>query len=120
MQTRKLGNGGLEVSALGFGCMGMSWSMGRRKTSGDDLAAHAAVDRGITFFDTAEVYGPLANEELVGEALEPFRGKVVVASPSSDGAEPNRHESLRVPWIAAPAHPAGRRRLPEASARRCD
>ena len=81
MQKRKLGNGNLEVSALGLGCMGMSFSYGPPKDKKEmtDLL-HAAVDRGITFFDTAEVYGPFTNEELVGEALAPYRGKVVIAT----------------------------------------
>lgn len=81
MQKRKLGKSNLEVSALGFGCMGMSFSYGPPKDKKEmtDLL-DAAVDRGITFFDTAEVYGPFLNEELVGEALARFRGKVVIAT----------------------------------------
>lgn len=81
MQKRKLGKSNLEVSALGLGCMGMSFSYGPPKDKKEmtDLL-HAAVDRGITFFDTAEVYGPFTNEELVGEALAPYRGKVVIAT----------------------------------------
>ncbi len=81
MQKRKLGKSNLEVSTLGLGCMGMSFSYGPPKDKKEmtDLL-HAAVDRGITFFDTAEVYGPFTNEELVGEALAPFRGKVVIAT----------------------------------------
>jgi aryl-alcohol dehydrogenase-like predicted oxidoreductase len=79
MQERKLGKSNLEVSALGFGCMGMSFSYGPPKDKQEMTALiHAAVDRGVTFFDTAEVYGPFTNEELVGEALAPFRGKVVI------------------------------------------
>ena len=81
MQKRKLGNSNLEVSTLGLGCMRMSFG---DRPIGDkqEMIAflHAAVDRGITFFDTAEVYGPFTNEELVGEALEPFRGQVVIAT----------------------------------------
>ena len=81
MQTRKLGNSSLEVSAVGLGCMGMSFSYGPPKDKKEMTALlHAAVDRGVTFFDTAEVYGPFTNEELVGEALAPFRGKVVIAT----------------------------------------
>jgi aryl-alcohol dehydrogenase-like predicted oxidoreductase len=81
MQKRKLGKSGLEVSALGFGCMGMSFSYGPPKDKQEMIALlHAAVERGITFFDTAEVYGPFTNEELVGEALAPFRGQVVIAT----------------------------------------
>jgi aryl-alcohol dehydrogenase-like predicted oxidoreductase len=80
MQKRKLGNSNLEVSALGLGCMRMSF--GDKPTDKQEMITflHTAVDRGITFFDTAEVYGPFTNEELVGEALEPFRGQVVIAT----------------------------------------
>ena len=76
MQTRKLGNQGLEVSALGLGCMGMSFSYAPFPEKKDSIALiHKAVEEGITFFDTAEVYGPHTNEELMGEALEPFKNK---------------------------------------------
>jgi aryl-alcohol dehydrogenase-like predicted oxidoreductase len=92
MQKRKLGNSGLEVSALGLGCMGMSFSYGPPKDKQEmTTLLRAAVERGITFFDTAEVYGPFLNEELVGEALAPFRDELVIAtkfgfdvSPDSD------------------------------------
>src|ERR1035438_5023741 len=81
MQKRKLGNSGLEVSALGLGCMGMSFSYGPPKDKQEMTSLlRAAVERGITFFDTAEVYGPFLNEELVGEALAPFRDRVVIAT----------------------------------------
>ena len=81
MQKRKLGNSNLEVSAIGLGCMGMSFSYGPPKDKKEMTELlHAAVDRGITFFDTAEVYGPFTNEELVGEALAPYRDKVVIAT----------------------------------------
>ena len=81
MQKRKLGKSNLEVSALGLGCMGMSFSYGPPKDKQEmTKLLHAAVDLGITFFDTAEVYGPFTNEELVGEALAPYRGKVVIAT----------------------------------------
>jgi len=81
MQTRKLGNSNLEVSAIGLGCMGMSFSYGPPKDKKEMTAVlHAAVERGITFFDTAEVYGPFTNEELVGESLAQFRGKLVIAT----------------------------------------
>jgi aryl-alcohol dehydrogenase-like predicted oxidoreductase len=81
MEKRKLGNSDLEVSALGLGCMGMSFSYGPPKDNEEMTALlHAAVERGITFFDTAEVYGPFTNEELVGEALAPFREQVVIAT----------------------------------------
>jgi aryl-alcohol dehydrogenase-like predicted oxidoreductase len=81
MKKRKLGKSGLEVSALGLGCMGMSFSYGPPKDTQEMISLlHAAVERGITFFDTAEVYGPFLNEELLGEALAPFRGQVVIAT----------------------------------------
>jgi len=81
MQKRALGKTGLEVSALGFGCMGISQSYGRPSTREDGIAIiRAAVDRGVTFFDTAEVYGPYTNEDLVGEALEPVRDRVTIAT----------------------------------------
>src|SRR5439155_22329940 len=81
MQQRKLGNSSLEVSALGLGCMGMSFSYPPFPDKQDMIALiRAAFERGITFFDTAEVYGPFTNEELVGEAVAPFRGQVVIAT----------------------------------------
>jgi len=81
MQKRRLGKSNLEVSAIGLGCMGMSFSYGPPKDKQEMTSLlHAAVERGITFFDTAEVYGPFLNEELVGEALAPFRGQVVIAT----------------------------------------
>src|SRR4051794_19583251 len=81
METRTLGTSGLEVSALGLGCMGMSWSYGPPMDRQAAIALiRAAVERGVTFFDTAEVYGPHTNEELLGEALAPFRGQVVIAT----------------------------------------
>ncbi len=81
MQKRTLGKSNLEVSAIGLGCMGMSFSYGPPKDKKEMTALlHAAVDRGVTFFDTAEVYGPFANEELVGEALAPFRKQLVIAT----------------------------------------
>src|ERR671939_481689 len=81
MEKRTLGQG-LQVSAIGFGCMGMSQSFGPNPGDRDDMIAvlRGAVERGVTFFDTAEVYGPFVNEELVGEALEPFRDQVVIAT----------------------------------------
>ena len=81
MKKRKLGKSNLEVPAIGLGCMGMSFSYGPAKDKREMIPIiQAAVERGVTFFDTAEVYGPFHNEELVGEALEPFRGKVVIAT----------------------------------------
>lgn len=81
MKKRKLGKGGLEVSAMGLGCMGMSFSYGPAKDKQEMISLiRAAVERGVTFFDTAEVYGPFTNEELVGEALEPMRDRVIIAT----------------------------------------
>ena len=81
MQTRKLGSSGLEVSAIGLGCMGLSFGYGPATDRQDAIALiRAACERGVTFFDTAEVYGPFTNEEVVGEALAPFRDKVVIAT----------------------------------------
>lgn len=90
MQTRKLGNSNLEVSAIGLGCMGMSFSYGPPKDIEEmtDLI-RAAVDRGITFFDTAEVYGPFLNEELIGNALAPVRGQVIIATKFGFDISPN-------------------------------
>src|SRR5207253_1793363 len=81
MKKRKLGKSNLEVSAIGLGCMGMSFGYGPPKDKQEMLALlRAAVERGVTFFDTAQVYGPFTNEELVGEALEPVRDRVVIAT----------------------------------------
>ncbi|KQQ74579.1 aldehyde oxidase [Xanthomonas sp. Leaf131] len=81
MQTRQLGNSGLQVSALGLGCMGLSYGYGPATARKDAIALlHAAVERGVTFFDTAEAYGPFVNEELLGEALAPYRDKLVIAT----------------------------------------
>jgi aryl-alcohol dehydrogenase-like predicted oxidoreductase len=95
MQMRKLGNGNLEVSAVGLGCMGMSFGLG---PAGDrkemDSLIRSAVERGITFFDTAEIYGPFTNEELVGEALAPFRGRVVIATKFGFKTDPNGPRGL--------------------------
>jgi len=90
MQKRKLGNGNLQVSAIGLGCMGLSFGYGPavEKTAGISLI-RSAVERGVTFFDTAEVYGPFTNEELVGEALAPFHGQVVIATKFGFDLDPN-------------------------------
>jgi aryl-alcohol dehydrogenase-like predicted oxidoreductase len=81
VKKRQLGKSGLEVSAIGLGCMGMSHGYGPASDKKEMISLiHAAIDRGVTFFDTAEVYGPYVNEELVGEALKPFKGKVVIAT----------------------------------------
>jgi aryl-alcohol dehydrogenase-like predicted oxidoreductase len=90
MQKRKLGNSNLEVSALGLGCMRMSHDESPIPDKQEMISfLHAAVDRGITFFDTAEVYGPFTNEELLGEALSPFRGQVVIATKFGFAPDPN-------------------------------
>lgn len=95
MQKRTLGNSGLEVSALGFGCMGLSFGYGpaMEKQQGISII-RAAVERGVTFFDTAEVYGPFTNEELVGEALAPFRDQVVIATKFGFKIENGRQAGL--------------------------
>ena len=103
MQTRKIGNSGLEVSAIGLGCMGMNYHRGPAPERNEMVALiRAAVARGVTFFDTAEVYGPFTNEELVGEALEPFRKDVVIATklghdfgPGGSGGLNSRPERIR-------------------------
>jgi aryl-alcohol dehydrogenase-like predicted oxidoreductase len=94
MQKRKLGKSNLEVSVIGLGCMGMSFSYGPPKDTQEMTSLlRAAVERGVTFFDTAEVYGPFLNEELVGEALAPFRGRVVIAT--KFGFDLNRDSDAR-------------------------
>src|SRR5258705_6378804 len=81
LPKRKLGKSGLEVSAIGLGCMGMSFGLGPAADKKEMISLiRSAVEKGITFFDTAEVYGPFINEELVGEALEPFKGQVTIAT----------------------------------------
>jgi aryl-alcohol dehydrogenase-like predicted oxidoreductase len=115
MEKRKLGSGGLEVSALGLGCMGMSWSYGPPKDKREMISLiHAAVDHGVTFFDTAEVYGPLLNEELVGEALEPFRGKVVIAT--KFGWQANADDGGK--WSALNSRPEHIKQVADASLKR--
>ncbi|MBV8073618.1 MAG: aldo/keto reductase [Acidobacteriaceae bacterium] len=115
MEKRKLGRAGLEVSAIGLGCMGMSWSYGPPKDKEEMTALlHAAVERGVTFFDTAEVYGPLTNEELVGEALAPFRAEVVIAT--KFGWEPNPGDTNR--WSALNSRPEHIKQAAEGSLKR--
>jgi len=100
MQKRKLGKSGLEVSAIGLGCMGMSFSYGPPKDKQEMIALlRASVERGVTFFDTAEVYGPFLNEELVGEALAPFRKQVVIATKFGWDVDPNLDPSV---WKGLP------------------
>ena len=94
METRKLGKSNLEVSAIGLGCMGLSFGFGPAVEKNAGIALiRAAVERGVTFFDTAEVYGPFANEELVGEALAPFRSKVVIATKFGFNIAPDGKQS---------------------------
>src|SRR3954470_16354354 len=115
MEKRKLGNSGLEVSALGLGCMGMSWSYGPAKDKQEMIALlRAAVERGVTFFDTAEVYGPLTNEELLGEALAPFRGQVAIATKFGWEANPNDGGK----WNALNSRPEHIKQVAEASLKR--
>jgi aryl-alcohol dehydrogenase-like predicted oxidoreductase len=115
MKKRTLGRDGLEVSALGLGCMGMSWSYSPIPDRNAMLALlRAAVERGVTFFDTAEVYGPLVNEELVGEALEPFRGQVVIAT--KFGWAPGAEGETR--WSRLNSRPDHIRRVVEGSLKR--
>jgi aryl-alcohol dehydrogenase-like predicted oxidoreductase len=115
MQKRKLGKSNLEVSALGLGCMGMSFSYGPPKDKQEMTSVlRAAVERGITFFDTAEVYGPYLNEELVGEALAPFRGKVVIAT--KFGWEANPADGGK--WNTLNSRPEHIKRVAEASLKR--
>src|SRR5436190_23019029 len=97
MKKRKLGKSGLEVSAIGLGCMGMSFGYGPPKDKMDMIALlRTAVERGVTFFDTAEVYGPFANEELVGEGLAPFREQVVIATKFGFKLDPKSGRSIGV------------------------
>lgn len=115
MQKRILGKGNLEVSSIGLGCMGMSWSYGPPKDKKEMISLiHAAVDLGVTFFDTAEVYGPLLNEELVGEALAAFRGKVVIAT--KFGWEANPSDGGK--WNSLNSRPEHIRQVAEASLKR--
>ena len=97
MQKRKLGKSNLEVSAIGLGCMGMSFGLGPAIDKLQGIAViRAAVERGVTFFDTAEVYGPFTNEELVGEALGPFRNQVVIATKFGFKLDPNNGKQIGV------------------------
>ncbi|MDQ2710772.1 MAG: aldo/keto reductase [Acidobacteriota bacterium] len=115
MQKRKLGKSNLEVSAIGLGCMGMSFSYGPPKDKQEMTSLlRAAVESGITFFDTAEVYGPFLNEELVGEALAPFRGRVVIAT--KFGWEANPGDGGK--WNALNSRPEHIKQVAEASLKR--
>src|SRR6185295_8313944 len=113
MKKRTLGNGRLEVSAIGLGCMGMSFSYGPPKDKTEMIALlRAAVDRGVTFFDTAQVYGPFTNEELVGEALAPVRDQVVIATKFAFGFDAEGKPS------GLDSRPEHIRRMTDASLRR--
>src|ERR1017187_2429640 len=115
MQKRQLGNSGLEVSALGLGCMGMSFSYGPPKDKREMTSRlRAAVERGITFFDTAEVYGPFTNEELVGEALAPLREQVVIATKFGFNLNPDGSPG----WQGLNSRPAHIKQVAEASLKR--
>ncbi|MGE5547685.1 MAG: aldo/keto reductase [Solirubrobacterales bacterium] len=115
MQKRKLGQGGLEVSAIGLGCMGMSMSYGPAGDRREMVRLlRAAVERGLTFFDTAEVYGPFTNEELLGEALSPLRDQVAIATKFGFKLDPGGERR----WVGLDSRPENIRRVAEASLKR--
>jgi aryl-alcohol dehydrogenase-like predicted oxidoreductase len=115
MQKRKLGSSGLEVSAIGLGCMGMSFGYGPASEKQEMISLlRSSVDRGVTFFDTAEVYGPFINEELVGEALAPFRGQVVIATKFGFKLDPSGGPQ----WIGLDSRPEHIKEVAEASLKR--
>src|SRR3981081_3588643 len=115
MQKRKLGKSDLEVSAIGLGCMGLSFGLGPAVDKNEGISLiRAAVERGVTFFDTAEVYGPFTNEELVGEALAPFRGQVVIAT--KFGWAPNPEDGGK--WAALDSRPEHLKEAAEGSLKR--
>jgi len=115
MQKRKLGNGDLEVSAVGLGCMGMSFGYGPASDKREMISLlRSAVEHGVTFFDTAEVYGPLTNEELVGEALAPFRGQVVIATKFGFKLDPKGGPQ----WVGLDSRPQHIKEVAEGSLKR--
>ena len=115
MQKRKLGNRNLEVSAIGLGCMGMSFSYGPAADRQEMISLlRSAVERGITFFDTAEVYGPFTNEQLVGEALAPFRGQVVIATKFGFKLDPKGGPQ----WVGLDSRPEHIKEVAEGSLKR--
>lgn len=117
IQKRKLGNSQLEVSALGLGCMGMSWSYGAAKDKEEMIALiRSAVELGVTFFDTAEVYGPYTNEELIGEALAPFKYEVVIAT--KFGWAPANENEANSRWNALNSRPEHIKKAVEGSLKR--
>jgi aryl-alcohol dehydrogenase-like predicted oxidoreductase len=114
MQKRKLGSSGLEVSAIGLGCMGMSFGYGPPKDKQEMISViRGAFERGVTFFDTAEVYGPFINEELVGEAVAPFREQVTIATKFGFNIDPDTGENKGLT-----SHPEGIRQVVDASLKR--
>src|SRR6184192_395976 len=114
MKKRKLGKSGLEVSAIGLGCMGMSFGYGPPKDKQEMiLFLHAAVERGVIFFDIAEVYGPFTNEDLVGEALAPFREQVAIATKFGFKIDPNTGKQ-----VGLDSRPAHIKEVAEASLKR--
>jgi len=115
MQKRKLGKSNLEVSAVGLGCMGMSFGYGPAGDKKEMISLiRSAVERGVTFFDTAEVYGPFTNEELVGEALSPFRGHVVIATKFGFKPDPNGGPQ----WLGLDSRPEHIKQVAEGSLKR--
>src|SRR2546422_1026990 len=119
METRKLGNSNLEVSALGLGCMGMSVGYGPASDKKEMISLiRTAVERGVTFFDTAEGYGPFTNEELVGEALAPLRDQVVIATKFGCKPDPNGGPALNTRWTAQNSRPEHVKEVAEASLKR--
>ncbi|MFI5179866.1 MAG: aldo/keto reductase [Thermoanaerobaculia bacterium] len=115
MQKRRLGNSNLEVSAIGLGRMGMSFGFGPASDKQEMISViRAAVERGVTFFDTAEVYGPFTNEELVGEALEPFKGRVVIATKFGFAPDPKGGPG----WSTLDSRPEHIKQVAEASLKR--
>src|SRR5690349_16554559 len=105
MKKRQLGRSGLEVSALGFGCMGLNSSYGTAPDRNEMIRlVRSAVERGVTFFDTAEVYGPFTNEEIVGEALAPFRSQVVIATKFGFAIDPAGKEDRGAGLDSRPHH----------------
>ena len=115
MKKRKLGRSNLEVSAVGLGCMGMSFGYGPAADRQEMISLlRTAVERGVTFFDTAEVYGPFTNEELLGEALSPFRGRVVIATKFGFKLDPNGGPK----WVGLDSRPQHVKQVAEASLKR--
>src|SRR5437867_3992895 len=115
MKKRKLGRSNLEVSAVGLGCMGMSFGYGPAADRQEMISLlRTAVERGVTFFDTAEVYGPFPNEELLGEALSPFRGRVVIATKFGFKLDPNGGPK----WVGLDSRPQHVKQVAEASLKR--